>query len=116
MTYKINGVEFTLQPTAGQWINPEPRGLDGNGHPIYPATREFDIRWGIMGQDEFYEILQFFDAVYITGSAVVDLPRYRSSTYEFFPYSGCVLYEPEISEYFAGNVTVVRLLISNIRV
>ena len=45
MVYKISGTELIIQPTTGQWLPREAVGIDGNGHPVYPATREFELNW-----------------------------------------------------------------------
>ncbi len=46
MTYKIQGVEIQ-QPTSGQWVRRENLGINGLGNAIYPAVREFEMRWVI---------------------------------------------------------------------
>lgn len=114
-TYAINGSAFTLQPTYGTWLPREALGIDGNGHPVYPATYEFEISWGIASQGEFYQLLQFFDSINITGSAVVSLPKLRSSTYLFYDYTGCVVQEPSFNRYFTEHPESISLLITNIR-
>ncbi len=114
-TYKLNGTEFTLQPTIGSWLPREPLGIDGNGHAIYPNVYDFEINWQLSSQAEFYQILGFFDTLNITGSVVMDLPKLRSSTYEFYSYTGCVIYEPTFGRYFVEYPENVKLLITNIR-
>jgi len=115
MVYKINGTTLIIQPTTGQWLPRELVGIDGNGHPVYPATREFEMNWQLKNPTGTYQLQNFFDTVAITGSAVVDLPRYNFYDYQFFSYSGCVIQEPEVDVYFSAHITNVRLLISNIR-
>jgi hypothetical protein len=115
MTYSINGTTLALQPTQGKWLDRGILGIDGNGHPVYPAVYQFQLTWGIASTEEFYEVLGLFDAISITGSAVASLPKLRSSTYTFYDYSGCVLHEPTLGEYFAEYPTKVELLITNIR-
>lgn len=114
-TYAINGTELTLQPTYGTWLPREPLGIDGNGHNVYPATYEFELNWGLSSQAEFYQLLQFFDVINITGSAVVSLPKLRSSTYIFEDYTGCVVQEPTFNRYFTEHPENISLLITNIR-
>ena len=116
MVYKINGTELTLQPTAGRWLPRRTIGLDGNGHFIYSSVYDFEMTWGIAGQDEWEQILSLFDAIHITGSAVVELPEYGASTYQFYAYSGCVVQEPQMSRYFDEHPTKVKLLVNKIRV
>lgn len=115
MTYKINGTELDLQPTSGRWLPRSSVGVDGNGHFIYPSVYQFELEWGITSQSEWNNILGFFDSLHITGSAVVDLPKYRSSTYDFYSYTGCVVQEPEMRDYFTEHLTSVSLLITNIK-
>ena len=114
-SYGINGVAFTLQPTIGAWQPRNVLGVDGNGHFVYQATHEFEIGWQLSNQAEFYELLQFFDNLNITGSVVVSLPQLRSATYQFFDYTGCVVQEPSFNGYFAEHPQSVSLLITNIR-
>lgn len=116
MTYKINGVILSLQPTTGRWIPREELGRDGNGHPIYPSVYSFEMTWDLIGSDDFYQLVGFFDSMNVTGSVVVDLPKYRSATGGFYSYTGCVLSEPEPQEYFVdGYINSVKLLVTNIR-
>jgi len=116
MTYKIDGVEFTLQPTSGRWLPRRSLGIDGNGHFIYPSVYEFEITWGIQSQAEWDQVLEdFFDAVTVTGSAVVELPEYRSPTYQFYAYTGCVIDEPQMSAYFNEHPTAVKMIVRKIR-
>ena len=115
MVYKIDGTELTLQPTSGRWLPRKVVGTDGNGHFIYTSVYEFEIIWGIANHSEWDQILDFFDAVNITGSVVVELPKYRSSTYQFYAYTGCVIQEPQMSRYFNEHPTKVKLLVHKIR-
>jgi hypothetical protein len=113
--YVINGTTLALQPTSGGWVARESFGLDGNGHPIYEAVRQFRLEWAIDSMSDWYELQNLFDTIYITGSVVVELPQYDGSTYNFREYSGCVVQEPSFDRYFNNYPTNVRLLISNIR-
>ena len=115
MTYAINGVDFLLQPTSGGWRARQALGRDGVGHSIYPGVREYELNWQLSFPSGTSQLQDFFESVYITGTAVVDLPRYNYPTYEFYSYSGCVVNEPTFETYFAENQTSVSLLISNIR-
>ena len=114
-TYKIDGAEITLQPSSGKWLSRRVIGVDGNGHHIYPSVYQFEMDWSISDQSEWNQLIGFFDSLAITGSAVVDLPQYRSSTYQFYSYTGCVVHEPEIGEYFTEHPTRISLLVSKIR-
>ena len=115
MSYVIGGVTFDLQPSSGGWVVREVLGIDGNAHPIYSSVREYQIEWGISDMSQFNEFLLAFENVHITGSAVVELPRWDGTVYEFREYSGCVVQEPEFDRYFAEHPTSIRLLITNIR-
>lgn len=114
MTYKINGVELSLQPTTGEWVVPDAVGITGDGHPVYPGVMEFVMRWGVMSPSQFNQIYGFYMAQGITGTSVVDLPAFGSSGYVFYSYSGCILSHPAVGEYFAGHYLDVELLVSNI--
>lgn len=114
-SYGVNGVAFTLQPTVGAWQPRNTLGVDGNGHFVYQATYEFELSWGLSSQSEFYQLMQMFDTMNITGSVVVSLPQLRSATYQFYDYTGCVIQEPEFSRYFTEHPESVSLLITNIR-
>lgn len=114
--YKFNGTDLTLEPTEGIWLPQDPLGIDGNGHAIYPATRQFEMRWGLISVADAKQIFNFFDSIGNTGTVVATLPQFKGSSYTFFAYSGCVLYEPEFGAYYAEHRTDLTLLISNIRV
>ena len=115
MTYKINGTELHLQPTRGNWMPRDVVGVDGNGHNIYTPYRRFEMQWEIMSPSGTFQLQNFFASVNNTGSAVVDLPRYNADSYQFYPYSGCVLSEPEWNQYFASHITRVSMTVSRIR-
>lgn len=115
MVYKINDIELALQPTTGRWLPRQQLGIDGNGHPVYPAFREFEMQWGLMGVSGSHQLQNFFETVVTTGSAVVDLPRYQDTTYNFFSYSGCALREPDWGRFFTEHQTNVTLLVTRIR-
>src|SRR4030067_3047001 len=109
MPYKINGTEITLQPTTGQWLAREEIARDGNGHPIYPAIREFEMTWQLISPTNVNQLQTFFDSVNPTGTVVAELPRYAFSSYTFYAYSGCAMTEPEYSTYFNQNYQDVSL-------
>ena len=114
MTYKVNGTDIPTQPTTGRWIPRTLLGVDGNGHGIYAGVREFELRWQASDPENVSQIQSWYDSVGNTGTLVVDLPYYLSGTYHFYSYTGCVLREPEIGNYFAGNHTNITLLVTNI--
>lgn len=116
MTYKINGTAITLQPETGQWVTQEPIGTDGNGRAIYPAPREFEMKWGLMSMSEFAQIKTFFSSVGATGTVSVDLPEYGASSWQFRTYSGCVLSQPEMSAFFEEYINDVRLIVRKVNI
>ena len=115
MTYKINGTEITVQPSEGRWLPKEQLGYDGNGHPIYVGTRQFEMRWDLLDDDTVSQLQGFFNAVITTGSAVIDLPKFAVTPYAFYAYSGCVINNPDFGAYFVEHNQEVSLLISRIR-
>jgi len=114
MVYRVNGTQLLIEPTSGRWLPREMFGLDGNGHPIYSALRQFEINFGMLSPAQQNQLQGFFDSVITTGTAVVELPEYGAPTYTFREYSGCVLREPEQEQYFVENISEVFLLITNI--
>lgn len=115
MTYIINGTSLTLQPESGRWIDRDGIGVDGNGHAVYSGVREFEMQWGFMSMSEWNELYGLFVAIGNTGTAVVSLPSYANSSWAFREYSGTVLREPEVGEFFETHVSNVKLLIVKIR-
>ena len=114
MVYKIDGTEITTQPTTARWVPREPLGIAGSAHAIYPGTREFELSWELDYPSGYNQLITFFNAIGVTGTAVVSLPQFGASTYTFFDYTGCVLREPTVQEYFAAHHTRVNLLITKI--
>ena len=114
MTYAIAGTALILQPETGKWIGRDSVGIDGSGHPIYPAVRKFEMRWGLMSPAEFQQIQNFYNAIGNTGTYVVALPEYGATTYVFKSYSGCTLREPEVEDFFEQYLTNATLLVLNV--
>lgn len=112
--YKINGTTLDIQPQYGEWREREEIGRDGNGRPIYPAPREFEIKWGLISMSEWNQLQTFFGSVGATGTSVVDLPKYSGPSWLFQSYSGCILSEPIVGQFFEEHVSDVRLLVSKI--
>ena len=106
---------ITLHPTYGRWVPKEQVGVDGFGHPVYPAVRDYELRWDLISPQDFDQFQGVYDAIQNTGTVVATLPRWGSSTYEYYSYSGCILREPEMGDYFEGHITQAVLLIMNIR-
>jgi hypothetical protein len=113
--YYINGTELLLQPTTGKWMPRTRLGISGDGHAIYSGIREFELRFVLETPSEYNQLITFFDGLNPTGTAVITLPRFGYSTYEFFEYSGCILREPEAGPYFTEHQQDILLIVSNIR-
>lgn len=114
MAYKINGTNITIQPETGKWVDRDKLGRDGNGRNVYVGPREFELQWGLISMSEWNQLQVFFSSVGATGTAVVTLPKYNSTSYAYYDYSGCVLDEPTVGEFFEEFVSDVRLLITKI--
>jgi len=114
-SYGINGTDFTLQPSTGKWNERDTLGIDGNGHPIYPQVREFNLHWALISTDDLSQIINFYNQCGNTGTVVADLPQWGVAGYQFYSYSGCTISEPTIGEYFNEFVTDVRLVIMKVR-
>ena len=113
--YKINGQAFVIQPSVAKWIEPSVLDIDGNGHPIYPAVTNFEMEWQNLNPSGTFQLYEFFRALHITGSAVVELPQFGANSYTFYAYTGCVVYLPRFGNFFVGQTLDVRLTISKIR-
>src|SRR5512139_2561459 len=114
MAYTINGTTLTTQPESGEWKNREPIGVDGNGRPIYPAPREFEMKWGLISMSDWVQLRTFFQSVSATGTVVAGLPQYGASSWTFYSYSGCILNEPQAGVYFEEHIQDARLVVSKI--
>jgi hypothetical protein len=114
-SFAVNGVKLQLQPSASGWVTQEQVGVDGNFRPIYPAIRQYKMTWDVMSHAELKQLIDIQLAC-VTGSVVVDLPKWGDATYTFYSYSGTFVNEPEIGgEYFAEHITDVSLLFQRIR-
>ena len=114
MAYTINGTTLTLQPTSGRWIDRPILGFSGNGHPEYAGVREFELRWQLSSRSDANQLQGLYDALNVTGTAAVGLPKYRTSTWEFYTYSGCTLGEPSSAEFFEKHETEIILMVYGI--
>lgn len=114
-TYAANGTDLILQPETGQWLERELLGMDGNGRPIYTATRKFELKWGVVAPSEYNQLQNFFASIGATGSLVMDLPKYGSATWEFESYTGCYVTEPQAGTFFQQHYTNVTVVVTNIR-
>jgi len=115
-TYAINGTDFLMQPTKAKWKQRKDVGMDGNGHTIYTAVRDFEISWNLMHPTDWAQIISAYQTVQNTGTITFDLPEYNNpNLFEFQSYSGCIISEPEQGEYFQGWVSDVSILVYNVR-
>lgn len=114
MAYKINGTNFLIEPTTGRWLPNSPIGITGDGHPIYPAIRQYELRWQLSSQAEVEQLRAWFESTRITGTSSVTLPCYTTGSYSFLQYSGCILFEPERGVFFNGTTTDLTLIVGNI--
>ena len=115
MPYGFNGVAFTLPPTEGTWVERPLLNKTGDGHFVYPAIRQFEMRWGLVTPAQLDEVLTYFENMQLTGTLVVGLPKWSATTYVFENYTGCTISEPTVKRYFAEHITDVYLLVDNIR-
>jgi hypothetical protein len=109
--YKINNTLLLSQPETGRWVNRSDLGMDGAGHPVYPALREYELNWGYMDTAELYQLQSFYELVGNSGTVSVDLPEHAAGVYGFHTYSGCTLSEPQFSNYFEEHYSDVKLII-----
>lgn len=117
-TFGLNGTEFLIQPSEGRWIPRNTLAIDGAGHPIFPAVREFELDWDIIDQATWKQLQGFYNSVQNTGTCVANLPGFGVGQFVFQPYSGCTLGEPEFAGSFItqdGYIQKCKLVIMNIR-
>lgn len=114
MPHRINGVDIACPETSG-WISREDLGNDGNGRPIYPRFRNYELKWGLMSLADYKQIQDYYNVQAQTGTLVVDLPQYGGSAYTFFSYTGCIIKEPAYGEYFNEYYSDVVLVVTRIR-
>ena len=114
-SYGINGVNFILQPTEAGWGSRSELGIDGNGHPIYPAVRQFEFNWQLAHPNDVKQILDAWEIVSNTGTVSFDLPQWGASDYLFALYSGCTMREPTVGMYFSEWIKDVRLTVLLVR-
>jgi hypothetical protein len=115
VTYKINGTELDPQPTDGKWVEPQILDEDGDGRALYPAVYEFEMMWQLAAPTLFASLLQTWRGVSVSGTVVVELPQYNSSTYQFYAYSGVLIDQPTIDPYFQGHNKGIKVKVKNVR-
>lgn len=114
MTYKINNVATDPQPTSGRWQPRELIGRTGDGRAIYEPTRSFEMSFDLLSATGFSVLQDNYISIDVTGSLVIDLPKYGAGGYEFQSYTGCFINEPVTGRYFTEHHQTVKLLITNI--
>ena len=114
MTFKINGTEFLIPPSRFKWVPRYQLGTNGHGNIVYSTPREFELEWELVTPAMFNQLQGFYNLVGNTGTVVVDLPTQGLATYTFFAYTGCIINEPEMGEFFNQHQGSIRLLVSNI--
>lgn len=114
-TYGFNGVDLTLQPTTGRWVERTQYGLDAGAHPVYSSLRSFELTWELISPSDLNQIINVYNAISNTGNAVACLPKWNDSTYTFYNYSGTTIEEPQVGTFFMGYYQEVRMLVLAIR-
>ena len=114
-TFAVSGVNFNLPPTEHNWINRESKGISGEGRPIYPAVRQYNLNWVLVSATDFTQLVGFYNQVRNSGTVVVDLPRYAVDPYQFISYTGCTLQEPSFGKFFEGYYSDVVMLVTKVR-
>ncbi len=115
MPYRFDGVDLVLAPLDGHWVDQEVLGVDGNNRSIYPATRMFQMVWTLLGTEAFNQLFDQWDALSTTGSIVVDLPELGADPFVFRSYTGAIVDQPLMGEYFQEHYQKVTMLIRNVR-
>lgn len=116
MPIAINSTDLTMQPTEHNWVSRSSLGYSGTGHPILPAVREYKLVFNLVSSSDFSQLVNFFNAVSVTGTVVATLPTYGASTYGFSNYSGVIINEIEYSGFFEEHYQEAIVILSNIRI
>lgn len=114
-TFAINGVSILI-PTEHDWVGTKLLGTSGNGNPTYPSVREYELQYKLISMEDFNQLYSAYLVCQASGSCVVDLPKYRTTPYQFYSYSGCVIQEPVTGKYFQEYMQDVVLKIVRVRV
>ena len=112
-TFALNGTTIA-QPTDHHWLQRDSVGIDGNGVEVLVAPRQYELKWDFIDTDEFDSIYSFYLAQGVTGTIVASLPKWDTSPYVFYAYSGTVLRELTYDNWFQNFYSNVRLLIVKI--
>lgn len=114
-SYGFNGIDLTLQPSTGKWMERTDYGFDGNGHPIYSQFRQFELKWELISTNDAQQIISLYNTVGNTGTLTSCLPDWGNANFTFRNYSGTTLQDPTVGEYFQGYIQSVTLLVVNAR-
>ncbi len=115
MPYRLNGVDLITPPLDGHWVDQEVLGVDGNNRRIYPATRMFEMVWSMLSPETFNQIFDQWLALDTTGSIVSELPELGVDPFVFRAYTGTIVDQPIMGEFFQGFYKKVTMLIRNVR-
>jgi len=110
----INGYVYEHQPTDHHWIARDPVGIDGNGVAVYPAYRQYEIKFDFLDTDEWNNTYQSFLQQGVTGTLTAVLPKWNATPYQWYTYSGVQIREMEYGGWFQNYYQDVRLLIVKI--
>lgn len=113
-TYAVGGINI-LQPTTHKWADDDLVSYDGNGRPVYPAIKSYELGWQLMSHSDFQQLLSASLYSISTGTVVVDLPRWGNQNFVFYSYSGTYVNKPNYGGFFMEHYEDVSLTISNIR-
>lgn len=114
-TYAFNGVALNAMPTSAKWVDRPSLGISGEGRHQYPAIREFEFTWEYLSMAEYNQIQGLYNSVSSTGTIVVDLPKFATTPYQFYSYSGCTIKEPTVDAFFETYVSKVTMSVLRIR-
>jgi len=107
----FNGTGLMLAPTTAGWVSQDSLGTNGQGKGTYPRVREFQMTFNLESQQEFYELLYYFN-IMSTGTVVATLPTWGSPVFSYTNYSATVIRQPEFSEFFAEEyLSEVKLVL-----
>lgn len=114
-SFAVNGTNLILPPTTSGWGARSELGIDGGGHPIYPAVREYEMTWGLAHPNDVKQLLDAYAICASTGTVVFDLPQWSADGYIFYSYSGCTMREPKVGDYFNEYIEDVKVNILMVR-
>ena len=114
-SFGVNGINFILQPSVSKWGNRDELGIDGNGHPIYAAFREYELTWALAHPSDVKQLIDVYNTLGNTGTAAFDLPQWGADDWYFASYSGCTINEPKVGQWFNGYYTNVKLTVMKVR-